>query len=330
MMYEEFKRGLYRNVLGHMGETDARVFLFECRTMYTDEESVCMINAINLASRGVKDVMVLDDILCLAWENDTVVRLKYWNVRLLFERYLEEGWLSVLPEIITRMEEGANGKAKPKWRMSYERCRRRHILRPLNYYRNRDELENCIYRRFGDMALVLYDLVFETGEECSTMKIYREMAEEWGVKDDVLLNNALVNTRDRMPPRLFHGDDLRFDYSQKDGIFMPGEGDITVRIESRDGGEGIQGYRLTTSRWLNGAIAIFYPYVKEQLAWMMQGDFYVGFPSIHEAVIHPVRYKVLSEMKAAIHHTNIIFDEREMLTNRVYRYMSNRQELLEV
>lgn len=330
MVYEDFKRALYRNVLGHKERTDVSVRLFECRTMYTDEESVHLIKAINWGSRGVKDVMVLDDMLCLSWGNDNVVSVKYWSVRLLFERYQEEGWLGVLPEIITKMEEGVNGRCKPRWRVSYEHCRRRHILRPLNYYRNRDELENCIYWRFGDVALVLYDLVFETEEDCTTMKIYREMTEEWGVKDDILLNNALVNTRDRMPPRLFHGNDLRYCRSQKDGIFMPGDGDIDVRIESQDGQESILGYRLTTTRWINGAIALFYPYVKEQLAWMMQGDFYVGFPSIHEAVIHPVRYKVLSEMKAAIQHTNIIFDEREMLTSRVYRYMSNRQELLEV
>lgn len=330
MVYEDFKRVLYRNVLQHGGKADVRVRLFECRRMYMDGESVQTIKAINLTSRGVKDVVVPDDMLCLSWGNDDSVSLKYWNVRLLFERYREEGWMSVLPEIIATMEEGENDRRKSGWGTNYDRCRRRHILRPLNYYHNREELENCIYRQFGDVALVLYDLVFETEEDCTTMKIYREIAEKWGVRDDILLNNALVNTRNRMPPRLFHGNDLRYCSSQKDGIFMPEDGDINVQIESQDGREGMLGYRLTTTRWLNGAIALFYPYVKEQLARMMKGDFYVGFPSIHEAVIHPVRCKVLSEMKAAIQHTNIIFDEREMLTNRVYRYMSNRQELLEM
>ncbi len=228
------------------------------------------------------------------------------------------------------MERSAGAGDRNGFSIRYENCRRRHILRPLNYMRNREELEGCIYWKFGDVALVLYDLVFETEQDCTTMKIYREMAEEWGVKEDVLLHNALFNTRDKMPPRLFHGNDLRYIRRVQEGIFMPEEGEAKVSLQEEDELEGMRGYRLTTTRWINGAIAVFYPYVKEQLAWMLQGDFYVGFPSIHEAVIHPVRYKVLSEMKAALYHTNIVFDEREMLTNRVYRYMSSRQELLEV
>ncbi len=330
MTYEYFKRALYHNVLRQRVRADVCVRLFECHVMYTDEESVRMIKVVNLTTRGASDVVVLDDMLCLAWENGGLVSVKYWRVKRLYERYRRGGWIHVLPEIVEKMESGGNGEWRPKWRASYERCRRRQVLRPLNYYRNREELEDCIYWRFGDVALVLYDLVFETEEDCTTMKIYREMAEEWGVEDDILLNNALFNTRVRMPPRLFHGNDIRFQRSQNDGIFMPGDGEINVRIEEENEQEGMRGYRLTTTRWINGAIALFYPYVKEQLAWMMKGDYYVGFPSIHEAVVHPVRHKVLSEMKAAIQHTNIVFDEREMMTDRVYRYLSSRMELVEV
>ncbi len=226
--------------------------------------------------------------------------------------------------------ESGRGDGRARWCIHYERSRRRHIIRPLNYYCNRGELEDCIYWRFGDVALVLYDLVFETDDDCTTMKISREMTEEWGVSDEILLNNALLNTCAKMPPRLFYGDDLRYRCKAESGIFMPGEGSVNMTLGGNSEREAMLGYRLTTTRRINGAVALFYPHVKERLAGMMQGDFYVGFPSIHEAVIHPVRYKVLSGMKAAIYHTNLVFDERELLTNRVYRYMSSRQELLEV
>lgn len=231
--------------------------------------------------------------------------------------------MGVLPEIVVRLQEGEN---RLKRTSGYEQSRRRHILRPMNYHFNRAELENCIYWRFGDMALVLYDLMFETEDECTTMKINREMAEEWRMEDEVLLKNALLNTRDRMPPRLFCEENGRY----SDGVFMPEDGPVSVHIRRSDSRDGMIGYRLTTVRQINGAIAVFYPYVKERLAWMMKGDFYVGFPSIHEAVIHPVRHRVLGEMKEALRHTNLLFDQREMLTGRVYRYMESRQELLEV
>lgn len=326
MMYEDFKRELYRNVIHQRRGTDVIVRLFECRMICADEEGIRMIKLINLACYGVKDIVVREDILCLSWGEGGLVNMKYWRVQLLFQRFQKEGWMGVLPEIFIRLQEGGN---RSKRMSDYEQSRRRHILRPMNYHFNRAELENCIFWRFGDMALVLYDLMFETEDECTTMKISREMAEEWCLEDEVLLQNALLNTRDRMPPRLFYGNDPEKG-GHDDGIFMPEDGAVSIHIHRSDSRRGRMGYRLTTVRRINGAIAVFYPYIKERLAWMMKGDFYVGFPSIHEAFIHPVRYGALVEMKEAIRHTNLFFDQREMLTGRVYRYMESRQELLEV
>ena len=111
---------------------------------------------------------------------------------------------------------------------------------------------------------------------------------------------------------------------------MPEDGKVNIFVDAEDELEGIQGYRLTTVKWVNGAVALFYPCVMKRLAEMLGGDYYVGFTSIHEAVIHPIRYKILNEMKAAILHTNAVCEETEMLTNCVYRYCSVKDMLLEV
>ncbi|MCM1043868.1 MAG: DUF5688 family protein [Candidatus Gastranaerophilales bacterium] len=325
MMYEDFKRELYRNVMHQRRGRDVVVRLLECHMICADEEGIQMIKLINLACYGVKDIIVREDILCLSWGEGGLVNMKYWRVQLLFQRFQTEGWMGVLPEILVKLQEGGSRLRRTS---GYEQSRRRHILRPMNYYLNRAELENCIYWRFGDIALVLYDLMYESEDECTTMKINREMAEEWCLEDEALLRNALLNTRDRMPPRLFAGNDPE-EGGYDDGIFMPEDGAVSIHIH-RSAVRGGMGYRLTTVRRINGAIAIFYPSIKERLAWMIKGDYYVGFPSIHEAVIHPVRYGALCEMKEAIRHTNLLFDQRDMLTGRVYRYMESRQELLEV
>ena len=93
--------------------------------------------------------------------------------------------------------------------------------------------------------------------------------------------------------------------------------------------DGTLGYRLTTSKSINGAIAIFYPGVKERLGELF-GDYYVGFTSIHEAVIHPVARQSPLCMKESIREINAAFPREEMLTNRVYRYNTWNQELVEV
>ncbi len=341
MMYEEFRRELYDNVAKREEAVGKKVRLLGSGIMYMDKESVRMAGLIFAGLHGMEggeSGESGEDILCVSWGRG-ISKLAYWRVRSLYERFLLEGWQGILPEITFRLQriEEQNKKTERKgnaeesfWSAGYEQSRDRHILRPINYFHGREELENCIYRRFGDIAIVLYLLIHETAGDCMTMKLNRGMTEHWGIPDRALWNNALLNTRVRMAPRLFHGDEVRDGAGKKRGIFMPEDGAVCVEMNVEDAWECIRGYRLTTTRWLNGAIALFYPGVKERLAEMIGGDYFVGFTSIHEAVIHPVQYKILGEMRAAIQHINAVFDEKEMLTNRIYRYCAARRELIEV
>lgn len=330
-MYMEFKKELYFNVLQQEASKGKKVRLLETRMICTDVESIRMIKLINFACYGEEDMVVKEDFLCVSWGSTDLAGMKYWRVRPLYERFLKEGWQGVLPGIVVKLQEGGGLRdSHSPWHDSYEQSRSRHILRPLNYFYNRRELENCIYWRFGDIALVVHELIHETPDDCMTMKVNRGMTESWQLPNEVILADTLLNTRAKMPPRMFHGEEIRFGYSDRAGVFMPDDGRVSIHINAEDELEGIHGYRLTTTRWLNGAVALFYPWVKERLAEMIGGDYYVGFTSIHEAVIHPVHHKILGEMRAAILHTNAIFDEREMLTNRIYRYCAARRKLLEV
>lgn len=329
-MYEEFMWELYNNVTQQEEFQDKKVRLIGPGIMYTDKESIRMAGLIFPEGYGEAGSMCREDVLCVSWGKG-ISKMAYWRVKTLYERFLKEGWQSVLPLITIRLqgtrEEGNKGNF---WKAGYEESRCRHILRPLNDTLNREELENCVYWKFGDIDLVLYLLIHETPGDCMTMKLNRGMAENWGMPDQILLTNALLNTRIKMPPRLFHGDDIRAGANKRKGVFMPEDGAVSVQINPWDEEECIRGYRLTTTRWLNGAIALFYPGVKERLAELIEGDYFVGFTSIHEAVIHPIHYKILGEMRAAIQHINAVFDEKEMLTNRIYRYCAARGELVEV
>lgn len=91
--------------------------------------------------------------------------------------------------------------------------------------------------------------------------------------------------------------------------------------------EGALGYRLTTTRTMNGAVALFYPGVQERLAQLMGGDYHVGFTSIHEAILHPVNRQSPENMRDSIHDINEVFPRDEMLSNEVFRYYTGRKEL---
>lgn len=330
MTYEAFKRELYRHVLKQAKVRGRQVRLLEKDSACLDEQTLQAVRLMNLNTCGAKELAVREDMLCVVWENAGHMGILNWKVRPLYESYKREGWQSVLPEIVMKLQKsGGNAGNVFKTEKDYGPGSERLIIRPLNFANNREELENCIYWRFGEVALVLYAVIYDMDRDFMTMKITRGMIESWGISDAEVLTNALLNTYAKMPPRLFYGTDLRPEYGTSDGIFMVEDGN-GIRVHAEDEAEGLCGYRLTTARWLNGAVALFYPGVKERLAQMLGGDYYVGFTSIHEAVIHPVQHKLLGEMKAAIQHTNAVFDQREMLTNCVYRYCGAKKELVEV
>lgn len=331
MTYEEFKKELYGNLLQLEEAQDKQIKLFERKSICADMKDLNIIRALNLSCYGFADVVIHEDTICALWGQREKLGMMHWKVRPLYESYKREGWQSILPEIATKLQQ-MSGSSKVLFMQSgsYEENSDRIILRPLNLDRCKQSLNNCIYWKYGDIALVLYGLIFEAGEDYITMKIHRELTQGWNVSDERMLTNALLNCYKKMPPRLFLAEDYTIDPEPEKGVFMPGEKGIPTRIHRGNRLEGIRGYRLTTVRHLNGAMAIFYPGVKERLGELLGGDYFIGFTSIHEAVIHPTYCKRLSDMKEAIQHVNAVFDEQEMLTNRVYRYSCRRKQMLEV
>lgn len=342
MTYEAFKRELYQNVLKQAGTGGRLAKLLEKGEVCQEDQLARAVRIMNLNAQreGTKQAaactlegaenVLQEDVLFVILEGIGNASILHWKVRPLYERYKKEGWQSVLPEIVMKLRKSpCRSSFLPFDENSYENSAEKLMIRPLNYPGNREELENCISWRFGDIALALYGVIYDMDPDFMTMKITRGMLEKWNVSGTEALTNALLNTYVKMPPRLYEGTDFYNRRDTKTGVFMKEEGAF-FEIDAGDCEKGLRGYRLTTNKWLNGAVALFYPGVKERLAELFQGDYYVGFTSIHEAVIHPVQHKVLGEMKAAIQHSNAVFDKREMLTNSVYRYSSARRELLEV
>ena len=331
MTYDEFKKELCRNVSLQGDYFNRQVRILEEGVVGVDEEEKRLIKRLNLSESGHGGKAVHEDYLYVQWGGSAAPNVNHWKVYSLYEIYLEEGWAGVLSEIIKKPKVFKLYKRDAGiQRGNYEDNSEHLILRPQNYWQSREDLADCIYWRFGDVALVLYAQLGDIGGEYVTMKIRRFMTENWNVEYERMLINALLNSYSQMPPRLFAIGDVRFFYRKEDGVFMKGETGQEIVIDNDNPEEGKRGYRLTTTNMKNGALAIFYPGVRERLAELLNGDFYVGFTSVHEAVIHPTRTKNPGEMKAAIQHINAVYDEREMLTNKVYRYYAKQEKFVEV
>lgn len=329
MTYEEFKRELYCNLQQAKAARGKEFLLWEKGAVFTDAERTAMLRMINKCDYGREETVVREDILCVRWRRQGAIHMLHWRIRQLFEIFKREGWQGVLPQMLGKIQvlHQVNPRLSAE---NYTTESDRLILRPIRYTGVSQETEKGISWIFGDIELALYLLIRDEGEDYITVKVQRTMIDRWDVRDEILLTNALLNTYAKMPPRLYYGTDFRSKHAASYGVFMPGERGKRIEVHPKDEWEGRFGYILTTTKRLNGAIALFYPGVKEQLAKLMGGDYYVGFTSIHEAVIHPACHKVLSEMKDGIRQTNVCFDPREVLTNKVYRYSRKRKELIEV
>lgn len=348
MNYEEFKGELFRIIMQQQEVKGKKVMLLEKGFTTHDAQMLSMIRYINKVTLGREDNVVQADYIHVVWGEGSIRSMMNWGVREYFEKYKKVGWEGILPELLVKIQ---NAGHSLEWlhleAEGYELCRDRLIIRPVNYERNKYELESCIYWQYGDIALTLYGVVSDEEDDYVTMKISHHLIEEWNISDEALLTNAMHNTCELMPPRLYYCTDLRRKHDPGEGIFMQEEAVGAENTESGEGSdeeevfpffqvhldnelEGSLGYRLSTTKGINGAVALFYPGVQERLAQMMGGDYLVGFTSIHEAIIHPAHRQQPLNMKESIHDINEVFPKDEMLSDKVFRYCSERKELVEV
>lgn len=225
----------------------------------------------------------------------------------------EKGWDAVWQIIQPQLESSAriteNGILSSI--NDYEAVKERLIIRPLNYNYHRRELKNCIYTRNGDIALVLY-LIFSYDKEygLNTSKIQKTTFQHWNKTESQVWENALMNTYVLAPPRLY-ANPLDADCaSYTKGAFMAAGNDIRLHP--------LQVPLVTTTQRINGAIALFYPGVKERLSQIMGGSFYAAFISIHECMIHRSGTITPRQVQRHLSDVNNAFSQEENLTRKVF------------
>lgn len=333
MTYEAFKKQLYDSLLELETAQKAKIGILRQGEGYEDKTAVQVIRAVNLSEKGREEDVLKGDLLYATWDQEAGKDsdwMLYWPLRKYYERFKAEGWQGVLPELAAAINrDGRRESSLPAEHDTYLQHRANLILRPLPATEGRAELEDCIYWLMGDIALALYLLVYDDPVNFLSLKLDRTITERWHKTDAVLLTGALLNCMSRMPPRLYYAQSDKKYYDEKGGVFLPGEKGVPIKIDPWDQNQGNVGYHLTTSRRNNGAVAIFYPGVKERLAQLLNGDYYVAFTNVNEVSIYPVRHKLLSSLKEEVDHNVAVTGKNQFLSRKVYRYVELRRELVE-
>lgn len=200
----------------------------------------------------------------------------------------------------------------------YDWVKDKLILRPIW---KKKVKENHVYKDMGgDVALVLYAIVLDDRENgiLNTAKVPKEIAENWGVPMDVVWGRAMQNTFKNAEPRIYSNI---FDIEgcpHEESALLDEDFVSTIKPDSVA--------LLTTTRKTNGAIALFYDGVREKIAELYGGSYFVVFTSVHEAMIHREGSIEPYSIKRNLTETNRIFGEEDTLTESVFYYNAETKE----
>jgi len=245
-----------------------------------------------------------------------------FDIKYLYDLFCSYGWESVKSHIDSnisyagRIEEKAGNIFNSL--DSYGKIRDKLIIRPLSLKYNKAQLEEFVYKTVGDIALVLYAVVLDDSENncLNTIKIPKQIFEKWNIDKDTLFLSTLLNTNVYAMPRMYTSL-LNFESTpESESAFMS--------VDSTAGHLRAETIPLvTTTRKTNGAVAMFYPGVKEKIAEMFGDSFYVAFTSIHEAMLHKKGTFDPSSIRRHVRATNKAFGPEETLSDNVYFYDMN-------
>ena len=203
---------------------------------------------------------------------------------------------------------------KTKVIKDYEKTKPRLFIRLLNANKYAADLQDAVYKTLGDIAIVLYMKVTEYEGCVTSTKIRLGMLEQWGRDSDEVFKEALLNTYFMSPPRIYRWEQMIFNPEYEGESFM----NLGDKCELK---RDAMGNCLSTTKKTNGAVAVFLPGVAEQLAYMLDSDFYMVFTSVHEVMIHNDKFVEPEYLQYVLEDTiKEATPKEDYLTSRIYQY----------
>jgi len=192
------------------------------------------------------------------------------------------------------------------------------VIRLLPYEENKAKLEDVVYEKFYDIAIVLYIEISHEDGVLNTAKVKKDFAEKWHKRASELFSIAAQNVmRDQRP---VIGDLTAVISDNLENVFLATPEDLASHMGAT---------LLTTSQRTNGAVAVFIPGVADKLAELFNDSFYVVFTSIHEAMIHK-NGESINGMYGALDSTNKTFGMEDYLSSTIYLYDKDKKDFFPV
>lgn len=329
MAYKEFISELQKKLEEKKQELgyDKMAFLEDGATS-ADEKELSVIRETNIKYHKTESDVLIGDYIILYQYQDKREQICRFDCGQLYRKYEKGSWAAVWEQILSSTDASRKfmglGIIDLIEKNEYDSLKDKLFIRPLNFNAHRYELKNHVYRRIGDMVLVLYILASDENNgkthDVVSIKMPKTSVQAWGIDEEEVWENAMSNTYIMAPPRMYLKPMDLVNPPYHRGAFMALNSNMTSLPPSAVP-------TVTTTAQINGAIAMFYPGVMKRIAELFGDDYYIAFTGTSEARLHKKGTLQPRDILMRIKHMNKISDPSEILSNKVYLYETANQEL---
>lgn len=196
----------------------------------------------------------------------------------------------------------------------WEQVKGRLAFRLLSKERNKETLENYVYKDFLDLAAIVTFCAEIDEQGVKAIRVTHDLAERWNVSEEEILQAAEENTEDLFPVRMEPILDTLCRVADISRDDLPEE----VLAEE----DSPQIMVLTNYLGVNGATVILYDSFLQQVYEKLGGKFIILPCSIHEVIVMPLASAphAADSQKMVEQINRSAVKEEEILSDSVYLY----------
>lgn len=199
-----------------------------------------------------------------------------------------------------------------------------------NYDKNKDVLNNLVYRKVLDLALVVrIEFAKTDSDQFPVCSIPKRLLSNYDVTEEELFEMAIKNSEKIRPVHIMNMND--FILPELKNNLPEDEMEYTREVCNT---EGMFNYIITNSNMCNGASSIFYPGVLDKI-FKELGVFFVIPSSIHEVLILQCKEHYTDEdvsyfkhMISDVNNNEDCILDKDILSNSLYMYDGNELKIV--
>ena len=197
----------------------------------------------------------------------------------------------------------------------WEQVKGRLAFRLLSKERNKETLENYVYKEFLDLAAIVTFCAEIDEQGVKAIRVTHDLAERWNVSEEEILQAAEENTEALFPVRMEPILDTLCRVADISRDDLPEEVLAEEEISP-------QIMVLTNYLGVNGATVLLYDSFLQQVYEKLSGKFIILPSSIHEVIVMPLASAppITDSQKMVEQINRSSVKEEEILSDSVYLY----------